>query len=448
MELVGTTSSLPSAVALYSLRQIAKNFVRCFAVTAVILLFTLASEASGQRIRFPETPPPTSGLPNSGIPGADSGVIAPQSGAVLGNPSLQYDPFAPPGMVPAPPAGGPYGMSPYGASPYGATPYGMPPGGPPPAMAPFNANPYAPGPYPAAPYANPYPPQGIFGSDPYASPYFRSSQEFLNNFEQGKYMRVVQEFHYRHTWLEGSTANEVDIHDAELGFTLNWPNFLGSGEPLQISPTFIFHFWDGPQPPSTGDLPSRAYSAFLASSWTTPTNRNFGGEIVTSVGVYSDFQTFTSRSLRVKGTGLGWVRLTPNMLLKFGVSYLNRLDVKILPVGGIYWKPSDLVEMELYFPNPKIKYKLPQIGNTEFNAYVTANYGGDSWTVQRVGGFSDQVDLIDLRVLGGVEFIGFRGLRGFFEAGYAFDRELLYRVTPAESIKLSDSVILRAGFLF
>ena len=261
-------------------------------------------------------------------------------------------------------------------------------------------------------------------------------------------MRVIQEFHYRHTWLGGSVANEVDIHDAEIGFTLNWPNFLGSGEPLQISPTFIFHFWDGPQPPSTGDLPSRAYSTFLASSWTTPTSRNFGGEIVTSAGVYSDFKTFTSRSFRVKGTGLGWVRLTPNMLLKFGVSYLNRLDVKILPVGGLYWKPSNAVELELYFPNPKLKYKLPQLGNTELTAYLTADYGGDAWTVGRVAGFSDQVDLIDMRLLGGIEFVGFRGLRGFFEGGYAFKRELLYRLTPAESLKLSDSVIIRAGFLF
>ena len=63
-------------------------------------------------------------------------------------------------------------------------------------------------------------------------------------------------------------------------------------------------------------------------------------------------------------------------------------------------------------------------------------------------GFSDQVDLIDLRVTGGIEFVGFRGLRGFFEAGYAFDRELLYRLDPSDSIKLSDSVIVRAGFLF
>lgn len=384
-------------------------------------------------------------MPNTGVP--NSGIMAPQSGAALGNPNLGYDPFAPNGNAPLV-QGNPY-ANPY-ANPHGnpyANPYGNPYGNPYPA---YGAQPYPGTAYPGAypPGGAPVQPQGIFGSNPMSTPYFRSSQEFLNNFEQGRYLRVIQEFHYRHTWLEGSTANEVDIHDAEIGFTLNWPNFLGSGEPLQVSPTFIFHFWDGPQPPSTGDLPSRAYSTFLAGSWTTPTNRNFGGEVVTSAGVYSDFNTFTSRSLRVKGTGLGWIRFTPNMLFKFGVSYLNRLDVKILPVGGLYWKPSDSVELELYFPNPKIKYALPQVGNTEMNAYLTANYGGDSWTIGRLAGFSDQVDIIDLRVLGGIEFIGFRGVRGFVEAGYAFDREIIYRLTPAQSVKLSDSVIVRAGFLF
>lgn len=423
--------------------------MRFFAVIAIGFLFTVMQPVCGQRVRFPQTPPntglPNSGVPNTGIPNTgmpNTGYTNPQTGAVLGNPSLNapgYDPFAlGRGMgQPAYPQIQPrFGQPMYGApntAPYTGNPYGAPATGP-----------YANGPYNAYPNQ----PQGIFGGQPYGNPYFPSNQDWLNSFEKGKYLRVIQEFHYRHTWLEGSTSNEVDIHDAEVGFTLNWPNFLGSGEPLQLSPTFIFHFWDGPQPPSGSDLPSRAYSTFLGGSWTTPTNQNFGGEVLSSLGVYTDFNTFTSRSLRVKGTGLGWVRFTPNMMVKFGVSYLNRLDVKILPVGGLYWKPSEAIELELAFPNPKIKFLLPQVGNTEFRAYFTADYGGDSWTIQRFAGFSDQIDLIDLRVLGGIEFVGFRGFRGFFEGGYAFDRELLYRLDPASNIKLSDTVILRAGFLF
>ncbi|MEE2640793.1 MAG: hypothetical protein VX768_09220 [Planctomycetota bacterium] len=435
--------------------------MRFSAVLAIASVIAFSSESPAQRIRFSQPPPPSdSGISPApaaggiGVPAAptNQGFNAP-SGAMLGNPTLAptYDPFAAPAGVPGNPAYPPGGIQPGYAPP---SPYYPGWGNPPPARSPYAYPPAAPGTYPPrnapyqnAPYQNaPYqntPGQGIFGSGPYSQ-----NQDWLNQFEQGRYMRVIQEFHYRHTWLEGATANEVDINDAEIGFTLNWPNFLGSGEPLLLSPTFIFHFWDGPQPPSAADLPSRAYSAFLAAAWTTPTNRNFGGEILTSVGVYTDFQTFTNRSLRVKGTGQGWVRLTPDMSLKFGVSYLNRLDVKILPVGGLYWKPARNLDLELCFPNPRIKYALPQVGNTEMSIYLTADYGGDSWTIGRQAGFSDQIDLIDLRVLGGFEFVGLGGFRGFFEAGYAFDRELLYRVTPADSIPLSDSVIVRAGFLF
>ena len=374
---------------------------------------------------MPQVPPNTGlgvGQPGAAQFGTQPPGFVPQNiappGAVLGNPNLNAfgSPYGPPGYPPqAFPQPAPYAPYPPGPAQFGATGVGGQP-------------------------------QGIFGQQ-YPGTYFPSAN-WLNNFEQGKYLRVVQEIHYHHTWLEGSRANEVDVHDAEIGFTLNWPNFLGSGEPFQVSPVFIFHFWDGPQPPSAADLPSRAYSTFLAGSWTTPRNRNIGGEVISSVGIYTDFNTFTSRSLRVKGTGLGWIRFTPKMVFKFGVEYINRLDVKIFPAGGLFWQPNDRLDLELYFPSPKIKYKLQQIGNIEVTGYLTAGYGGDSWTIKRDAGFSDQIDLIDLRVLGGVEFVGVRGFRSFFEAGYAFDREILYRVNPAESTKLSDSAIIRAGFLF
>lgn len=459
----------------------------------ILFLFVgMCRVADGQRIRFQPVPPavsnsagsgvpvdptfvspgvvnpgipnpgiPNPGFPNTGIPAAN-GTLSPSGaspqGAALASPN--FDPFAL--QNPLSPTVQPYAVQPYAVQPYAvppatgtSAPYLGPPNyqtapnlqtGPGSAPAPYYGNypPTTPG-YPNPAYQGQ--PQGVLGANYFNNPY-NQQNDWLNRFEKGQYMRVIQEVHYRHTWLEGSQANEIDINDAELGFTLNWPNFLGSGEPLQISPTFIFHFWDGPQPPSTGDLPSRAYSAFLAAAWSTPVNRNFGGEIVTSLGVYTDFNTFTSRSLRVKGTGLGWIRLTPKMQLKFGVTYLNRLDLKLLPAGGLFWQPTDQLELELYFPSPKVKYQLPQMGNTEAFAYLTAGYGGDTWTIRRAAGFSDQVDLVDYRVLAGIEFVGLRGVRGFFEAGYAFNRDMLYRLTPDQNIGISDSVILRTGFLF
>ncbi len=424
-----------------------------FFLIIVFCVLLNASAVTGQspRVRFSQVPPATS-VPAQGF-GAPQGLTAPPMQVPPGQPTVPgisgppvlgpgaslgvpIDPYAPStqGFAPGYPPPG-YGQPGMGYQPYQPQ-YGYPPPS-------YGVPNYGPPNY-GAPNYNGGQPQGVFGGySPYAN-----TNDWLNQFENGRYLRVVQEVHYRHTWLEGNESAEVDVHDAEIGFTLNWPNFLGSGEPLQLSPTFIFHFWDGPQPPSAADLPSRAYSAFLAAAWSTPTNQNFGGEIVSSVGVYTDFNTFTTKSLRVKGSGLGWVRLTPNMTAKFGVSYLNRVDIKLFPAAGLFWEPTDRWNLELFFPSPKISYKLQQIGNTELTGYVTAGYGGDSWTIQRTAGFSDQIDLIDIRVLAGIEFVGFRGLRGFFEAGYAFNRELLYRATPEQSIRLSDSAILRAGFLF
>ncbi len=40
------------------------------------------------------------------------------------------------------------------------------------------------------------------------------------------------------------------------------------------------------------------------------------------------------------GTGLGVIRLSPTTSLKLGVTYLDRNNIKILPAGGILWKPT------------------------------------------------------------------------------------------------------------
>lgn len=268
---------------------------------------------------------------------------------------------------------------------------------------------------------------------------------------QGNYLRLFQDVHFQHTWINGDDTNDVDINDVQLGVTANYPDFLRSGQPLQLTPVFIFHFWNGPSDPtSLADLPSKAYSTYLQLDWTTRQDVQYGGEVSFAIGVYSDFQSVTKDAIRLTGTGLGWVRVAPNLTLKAGVEYLDRLDLKLLPAGGIFWQPTDYLNLEIYFPRPRISRRLPQLGNTEVWAYVGAEYGGGSWVVERnlPGKPSDQVDINDIRVFGGIEWTTLKMFKGFFEVGYVFDRELVYRRATPSSLKLNDSFMLRGGFAF
>jgi hypothetical protein len=83
------------------------------------------------------------------------------------------------------------------------------------------------------------------------------------------------------------------------------------------------------------------------------------------------------------------------------------------------------------------------LGNTDLWLYGWGEYGGGSWTAQRVG-FNDQFDYNDIRFGAGLETFGYRGMHGYFEVAYAFNRQILYR-SGTPNFYPSDTIMLRAG---
>ena len=198
------------------------------------------------------------------------------------------------------------------------------------------------------------------------------------------------------------------------------------------------------------DLPPQTYSGFLDAGWNSDPNRILGTELGVRVGAFTDFDHFNSDSLRVIGKGLVNFRLTPASTVKLGVYYLDRLDWKLLPAGGVLYQPNPYTRFDIFFPQPKLARYLRTIGTRDVWWYLAGDYGGGSWTIERTDGTEDQFDLNDLRAILGLEW-GFsesirRGSRtGFAEIGYVFDRELIYRVDPADNLKLDDGVMFRLG---
>jgi hypothetical protein len=75
-------------------------------------------------------------------------------------------------------------------------------------------------------------------------------------------------------------------------------------------------------------------------------------------------------------------------------------------------------------------------------------YGGGSWTIQHDTGQSDQVDINDIRVIGGLEWTCQSGIKGNVEVGWVTNRELVYRNLSNEDLRLLDTVMVRAGFIW
>ena len=107
----------------------------------------------------------------------------------------------------------------------------------------------------------------------------------------------------RYSWVDGGDAyDDLGINDFDFSVVAAFPNFLFSTQPLYVAPSFSLHLWSGPRAPD-GDLPANAYSAFLDFGWSTDPTKPFGGEIGVRPGVFTDFNTFTTYSLAIHGTG-------------------------------------------------------------------------------------------------------------------------------------------------
>ena len=178
------------------------------------------------------------------------------------------------------------------------------------------------------------------------------------------------------------------------------------------------------------------------------------------MGIYSDFSQITRQSIRVKGKGLAVVAIPDtNLTLKFGVWYLNREKYKLLPAGGFVWKPSPLTRFDILFPNPKFTQQLYIMpGGTEWWWYLSGEYGGGVWTVKRSidvtspnyseNGNIDLVDYNDIRVALGLDFRRPGGVTGFFEGGYAFQRELVYASSMPDTFVPNGTGYIHAGVSF
>lgn len=332
-------------------------------------------------------------------------------------------------FTPAPAAAAPPTFDPYAAPLSQPTPYVAPA----PYTAPAPYSPYAPSPYSPTPQA--LYPEGI--AMPQVAP--------PGGFSIGQPLRFLQEVRGRYTWLSPMGSQSLGVNDVETSATFAIP-FFRSDAPLLITPGFGIHFFQGPvtEQPAFADLPPQTYDAYLDTAWHPQITPWFGVNLGVRVGAYTDFNTFTSHSIRIMGRGLGILTLTPTLQLALGVVYIDRVLVKILPAGGLIWTPNPDARYEILFPNPHLARRWTTIGNTDIWYYVSGEYGGGSWTIQRIG-FNDQADYNDIRVALGIESFGFRGFHGFFEVGYVFDRQIVYRSGKTPEYDPSNTVMLRVG---
>jgi len=164
----------------------------------------------------------------------------------------------------------------------------------------------------------------------------------------------------------------------------------------------------------------------------------FRYDVATAVVASSDFEGSSREGIRFPSHAVGFLRVGPSAELVFGVDYLDRGDVKLLPVGGLILLPNEDLRFEAVFPRPRAVFRLTDT----HRLFLAGELGGGTWAIEREAGFDDLATYRDLRLSVGLEHVDDGGGRLAFEIAYLFDRQLEYTSGQGDC-PLDDTVMIR-----
>lgn len=221
----------------------------------------------------------------------------------------------------------------------------------------------------------------------------------------------------------------------QLGmFSLEWDHYQPSGENTGIGAGMKFHFLNGPE---RTEMPPRLFD-FSIGGQSRKRLGEFGYDVAASVMASSDFEGNSREGIRFPSHAVGFMRVTPTIELVFGIDYLHRGDVKLLPVAGLILLPHPDLRFEVVFPRPRVVFRLTD----EHRLFVRGELGGGTWAIEREARFDDLATYRDLRVSIGLECIEKKGRRSAFEIAYLFDRRLEY-TSGLGDYHLDDTAMIR-----
>jgi hypothetical protein len=268
----------------------------------------------------------------------------------------------------------------------------------------------------------------------------RSDAYAVRRYRQGFFQR----FQFSGGWIDRAGDDGLGISNLDTSLTVAIP--LGSFENLLlVTPGFEVDYLNGP---AQIDVPAQLYDVGVDFMWRKQFNDRWGSMVAVRPGLASDFQT-SQDAVRITGRALAtWQWVPERLSLLFGVVYLDRNDLPILPGVGLIWTPNPDWRLDLIFPRPKLARRLVFVpGQREDWVYLGGSLGGRTWAVERSAGVSDQLTLRDYRLYLGWERIVEGGGGLFVEAGYVFGRELEYEVMPATQ-SFDDAFMIRGGVTY
>ena len=294
-----------------------------------------------------------------------------------------------------------------------------------PEYAPINSlspttNPAAAGPAFTGPYSTP---QSGYAPTSSYDPNYRSALSERYD----RMMSFMDSVTVKALWMPAAGSTPLGNTELRGQARFAMPCQMMGGTMFYVAPAMQVNFWNSaPKSPEyVYTMRDTTFGAWLDAGIEQELGPEFRFDLLGNVGVYSDFNKITGDCIYVRGLARGYYQYSKTCELMLGVHYLNRERIKLMPTFGILWMPSSVLECHFIFPEPKILRHIYTVNDTQWWAFVRADYGGGSWAVNTGSGVF-RTDYNDIRVALGLEFRNKpkQCLSGYFEVGGAFNREL------------------------
>ncbi len=277
-------------------------------------------------------------------------------------------------------------------------------------------------------------------------PQSEAERDLGNLIPPGSRPTFFQKVNFWGTWMPQFQSDGLGVTQLKTNIVTAVP-FFHRNQPLTITPEYTVRFLDGPD---FLDVPSRLHDVELKFNHLRRISDRWILNAAVTLGTYADDHSFSaSDAFRVSGRVVGIYEVSPETRWMFGVAYLNRANVSVLPVVG-WTHTTDDLKVDLLFPIPQVAWRTWSGGAPGFNErwwYVRGEVGGGIWSVKRVTGAPDTLSYSDYRLIVGTERKLIGGLSHRLELGYVFLRDLEYDSTGTD-VRVDDTLFARAGITY
>lgn len=213
--------------------------------------------------------------------------------------------------------------------------------------------------------------------------------------------------------------------------------WLRRGQNHGIIGEFNVHWFSGPQAIA---IPSRVYDFSVGYQVRHPVSEFFSVDLASRVGAFSDFEGSARDGIRFPSHAVGMMHINRRTDVIFGVDYLDRDDISILPVLGVSLRDTliDGLRMDLIFPRPQISYAV----SDAYRIYTAGRMDGGTWDIEFPDSSGHVMTYRDLRLLFGIEHAATSEMISALEVGYVFGRRLELRDLPGHT-DFGDSFVIQ-----